>query len=162
MTNMLQNGIPAPTLVNQVNDRTCGHACLAMVTGRAVDEVIGIVGDEPLDTFEERMFLAMHGILTVDVPMHAPFTWGVYMASAPSMNLPPKMHRVVVYTEPGAKGDPWVVLDPQTDRPGRKWYTEFNGDVMAYAEMTLLVRPANVDIKRYLRGAVGTGAVDES
>lgn len=151
------NGVVIPSLVNQVDDMTCVHACLAMVTGRPIEDVIRIAGAGALVSDQERMFLAVHGILTVDVPIHAPFTWAVYLVSAPSLNLPPQMHRLVVYADPDkTKGDPWIVLDPQSGRDGRKFYDvgEFNGDVMAFNEMTLLRRAgSDVDVARYLAGA---------
>lgn len=156
----LLNNVEIPALVNQIDDRTCGHACLAMIAGWPIEDVIAAVGTGPVTTSEERLFLALHGILTHPIAIESPYTWGVYLVSAPSLNLPPKMHRVVVYADPEVKeGDPWVVLDPQSGRKGRKFYErcDFNGDVMAFNEILLLSRPANIDLARYIKSVQSHG-----
>lgn len=108
------------TPLQQPTPRTCCHTCLAMVTGEPVEALIERFGDRPLGFAEEACVLIEHGIFPVDATgsPHEFALEGVYLVSAPSLNLPGKLHMVVV--EASVEG--YIVHDPNTGREGVKAY----------------------------------------
>lgn len=104
----------------QPTPRTCCHTCLAMVTSTRVEELIDRFGDRPLGFSEEACVLVEHGIFPVDATgSHHEFAFeGVYLVSTPSLNLPGKLHMVVVE----ASVDGYIVHDPNTGREGVEAY----------------------------------------
>lgn len=108
------------TPLQQPTPRTCCHTCLAMVTGEPVEALIERFGDRPLGFAEEACVLIEHGIFPVDATgsPHEFALEGVYLVSAPSLNLPGKLHMVVV--EASVEG--YIVHDPNAGREGVKAY----------------------------------------
>lgn len=108
------------TPTQQPTPRTCAHTCLAMVTGANVDDLIARFGDRPLGFSEEASVLIEHGIFPVKATgNHHEFAIeGVYLVSTPSLNLPGKLHMVVVE----ASADGYIVHDPNTGCEGVQAY----------------------------------------
>lgn len=104
----------------QPTPRTCAHTCLAMVTGASVEDLIERFGDRPLGFPEEACVLIEHGIFPVNATgsPHEFALEGVYLVSTPSLNLPGKLHMVVVEASP----EGYVVHDPNTGREGVEAY----------------------------------------
>ena len=107
-------------LQQQPTPRTCAHTCLSMVTGVPVEDLIERFGDRGLAFPEEACVLIENGIFPVNTTgSHHEFALeGVYLVSTPSLNLPGKLHMVVVE----ASADGYVVYDPNTGREGVKAY----------------------------------------
>lgn len=106
--------------VQQPTPRTCVHACLSMVTGVPVQELIDRFGDRGLAIECEVAVLIENGIFP-DMRFYiAPsFDKGFYLATAPSLNIPGGLHRVVVEVN---EDYDFVVHDPNTGRDGVKAY----------------------------------------
>lgn len=108
-------------LINQINDESCVHACMAMVTGASVSELWARY-PFPLTPKQELTILVEGRAWPV---AQQPFTnqfplYGTYLVSVPSLNVPGVLHRVVVLV-----GETEVVcLDPQRGREGKLFYTE--------------------------------------
>lgn len=108
-------------LINQINDQSCVHACLAMVTGVDINEVWDRY-PFPLTPKQELTVLIEGRAWPIAQP---PFDnqfplCGIYLVSVPSLNVPGVLHRVVVVV-----GQTDVTcLDPQSGREGRKFYSE--------------------------------------
>lgn len=107
--------------VQQISDKTCGHACLSMVTGIPIDELVARFGDLPLGDAEEAVVLTEMGILPVPIIALGGFPGlthaGAYFISVPSINRPGQAHRIVARAEPG-----WRIFDPQYGREGVNSY----------------------------------------
>jgi len=106
--------------LQQPTPRTCTHTCLAMVTGESIESLIERFGDRGLGFAEEACVLIEHGIFPVNAtgsPHEFAFE-GVYLVSTPSLNLPGKLHMVVVEASP----EGYVVHDPNTGLEGVKAY----------------------------------------
>ena len=114
--------IKTPTLVNQIDDSTCAHACLSMVTGVPIRDVIETLGNsDGLDERHKMAFLIHHAILPTQIPGtlgHQFPLFGLYIVTAASLNRPGRLHSVVVHT----CDDGHVTYDPQHRRKGRKYY----------------------------------------
>lgn len=116
-------------LVNQVDDSTCHHATLSMVTGVPIQEIIdeyGIGGkkEDEKDGISERdaiRFLMKHMILPVQMPelINPFYLYGVFKISVPSLNRPGRLHSLIVASHPKTG---YTVFDPQNGREGKKWY----------------------------------------
>lgn len=107
-------------LINQINDESCVHACLAMVTGADVG-VLWARYPFPLTPKQELTVLIEGRAWPVAQP---PFDnqfplCGTYLVSVPSLNVPGVLHRLVVLV-----GQTEVIcLDPQRGRDGRQFYS---------------------------------------
>lgn len=108
--------------VQQPSSFTCVHACLAMVTGEDVHGLVERFGDHGLSFHEKATVLVEHKIWPVNTTFQGhPFdTCGVYLVGTCSLNLPGKMHCVVVE----ASGDGYTVYDPNEGREGMDYYKD--------------------------------------
>lgn len=114
--------IRKPQLVTQPTPWSCTHACLSMVSGVPVQDIIDEFGEGGMTYKDELKWLVRHDILPAPClnvgnllhpfPMH-----GVYIISAPSLNMPGKEHSLVVVVGKG-----YQVLDPNTGRDGADIY----------------------------------------
>lgn len=107
--------------VTQPTRYSCVHACLSMVTGVPVMELIERLGEGGLGSDDEAMILTENGILPICLPDFTPHLMpyvGTYFATVPSINLEGTNHLVVVSLE----DDKWVLYDPNEGREGRKSY----------------------------------------
>ena len=131
----------------QPTPHTCAQACLAMVTGHSVKEVIGILGDKELSYRDEIKFLVDHKIFptpinSVDHKMVIPYH-GFYLGTCPSLNTPGKLHRVIVENLV-ENLDEIVVRDPCFDpelktqeRKFYQWNAVYNNEIFFF-ELTYL------------------------
>lgn len=115
--------------VQQVNDSTCEHACLSMVTGIPIEDLIDRFGSAAAGDEIESIVLTELGILPVPTQtiggVCEMVRCGVYLMTVPSLNQPGKAHRVVSEATPKE----WRIYDPQFGREGRIGYDvdAFNG-----------------------------------
>lgn len=126
---------------NQINNSTCVHACLAMVTRKSVEKVVEEAGgyENGLTLHEEKIYLAKNGYSVIYSPVDALYqfsTFGVHLVSLPSKNVLGRMHRVVVVAS--EKLDDIIVIDPQMGREGVKTfgYTDIMTGKAGYCEIT--------------------------
>lgn len=126
----LQRGNPAVSgvkvqFVKQPNPRTCVHACIAMVTGENIHQLIERFGDHGLSWHEIATVLIEHRLFPVEVHNTLAYGFphshpdGVYFASLPSLNIQYGWHQVIVVIK---NGQDWI-LDPNYGREGAKAYT---------------------------------------
>lgn len=115
------------TPLQQPNDVTCVHTCLAMVTGESVEALMERFGNRGLSFDSKATVLVEHGIWPVNTTFQGhPFDFcGIYLVGTCSLNWPGKMHCVVVE----ADGDGYRVHDPNKGREGKKYYRD--EDVMS-------------------------------
>ena len=124
--------------VQQPTSVTCTHACLSMVTGRHVDELIQRFGNHGIGSEAEAALLTECGFMPVHMNRYAESYFpaiGLYLMSAPSLNIQGAMHRLVVLMD-----DNWdlFVLDPNTGRKGKKYYARnafFSKRGISYADI---------------------------
>lgn len=130
-------------LVNQINDKSCVHACLSMVTGIPVEKLWERF-PRPMWQEDEIVVLVENKIFPVPAAAYGPqfLRYGTYMMSVPSLNVEGALHCVlVVYNEEGA-----FLYDPQSGREGKKYYplrslmSDYDGPikVSGYAQVTFL------------------------
>lgn len=106
--------------VRQPTSATCVHACLSMVTGIPVADLIARFGDSELDFRQEATVLTENGIYPVPEPLclgdrlKRP---GVYFLTVPSLNHPGAAHRVVCRI-----GETARIIDPNRGNKGKKYY----------------------------------------
>lgn len=110
--------------VTQPTPFSCAHACLSMVTGIPVEEIIAR-WKRPISFIETVTVLSEEGIMAVPfVPGYMyPFSDdGVYLTTVPSLNRSGVTHSVLVeYYQ-----DEVSVHDPNKGREGILFYTEDN------------------------------------
>lgn len=108
--------------VQQPSSVTCVHACLAMVTGIPVESLVERFGDRGLAFDSKATVLVENKIWPVNTTFRDhPFdTCGVYLVGTCSLNLPGKMHCVVVE----ASSDGYRVYDPNKGRQGKDFYVD--------------------------------------
>lgn len=127
--------------MQQPSATSCVHTCLSMVTGIPVEQYITRFGDDGqgLGNKEETVALVEAKVFPIAVPHVAPHPFpmpGVYLVSVPSLNIPGKLHRVVVE----ADADGYTVFDPNEGKEGKKAHPRdgmASGDV-PYADVTFL------------------------
>lgn len=107
------------SFVQQPTATTCVHACLSMVTGVPVDDLVTRFSGNGLSFHEEFTALVEHGIWP-DVITRIDHNQqdGFWFVSAPSLNLPGRLHRIVVEQRDGD----FIVHDPNSGRAGVKSY----------------------------------------
>lgn len=110
-------------LVNQINDQSCVHACISMVTGKPIEEYWERY-PKALSADEELILLIESKIFPVPVHLHTlnymPF-YGCYFITVPSLNCQGLNHRLLVQA---TTQDDWIFYDPQTGREGKQWYSK--------------------------------------
>lgn len=108
--------------VQQPSDITCVHACLSMITGIPVPDLVERFGNRGLSFDAKATVLVEHGIWPVNTTFQPhPFdTCGVYIVGTCSLNWPGKMHCIVVE----ASGDGYTVYDPNEGREGKESYQD--------------------------------------
>lgn len=129
--------------VQQPTAHTCVHACLSMVTGIPVQDLIARFGDVGMTDEDKATVLCEEGILPVDVPnmggaMHPLPYAGTYMLSVPSLNIQGRGHSIVCTLD--AEGD-WALYDPNEGREGKQFYTRHGlmaGEVKHYTAILLI------------------------
>lgn len=112
--------------VQQIDNSTCVHACLAMVTGDAIEDIVSVLGgageEDGLTTRDIYRYLMSRSIMPVlqDGTLISPFIYrGVYKVAVPSLNRSGRVHSVILtYDKHGGK----TVYDPQRGRDGVKAY----------------------------------------
>lgn len=108
--------------VQQPTDITCTSACLAMLTGKSIDLVIGESHEGWCNNSTDPVnYLLKYGInLIINTkPFKRTMEWGfVYLLTVPSLNVEGGLHHIVVdlTTENG------TVLDPNRGRHGKEYY----------------------------------------
>ena len=108
--------------VRQPTQLTCIHACLSMVTGVAVAELIERFGNHGLDRETEITVLTEYGIMPELLPEeHAWLFSGVYLMTVPSLNMLGHTHRIVVFEDVAANA--WKIYDPNRTRRGVKHHS---------------------------------------
>lgn len=129
--------------VRQPTANSCVHACLSMVTGVPVEQLIGRFGDRGLGDMQEAIVLTEHGILPVEQSgcgRERFDVFGVYLVTVPSLNHLGKNHRTVWMTDGDEK---FVLLDPNAGRVGVAAYPQdcvydTEGLLKGYSEVTFL------------------------
>jgi len=109
-------------LQNQIDDKTCTSACIAMILHRPVNEVIEDFHDKFMaDEVRASAYLRSQRIRTrACLSEDRDLTWGfVYLLAVPSINKEAGLHSVVVDMR---DEDNPKVFDPQEGRDGRKYY----------------------------------------
>lgn len=114
------------TIIHQTQptSTSCTSACLAMIIGAPVAEVV----DEFHDAYmrcekEPHEFLAEKGIIVRRCFVGEAIEWDkVYLVAVPSINFETVMHNVVVDT----RNDKVLVFDPAQGRPNRRYYAHID------------------------------------
>jgi len=128
--------------VQQPTSKTCVHACLAMVTGQPVQDIVLRFGDRGIGAEEEVAFLTENGLLPVPMNRYAKNYFsetGLYLITAPSLNLLGKTHRLVVVID---NNWDFTILDPNAGRKGKKYYSRngfFTKRGISYSDVVHLV-----------------------
>lgn len=110
------------TLVTQPTAKSCVHACLAMVSGVDVLDVIKDLGDNDGLTDEEMLaWLVRRHIMPLEIGaarhLHSFPLQGLYLATVPSLNLQGRGHQIVIELNRD-----YVVHDPNNGYEGREFY----------------------------------------
>lgn len=109
-------------LVNQINDETCMSACLAMLTGIPIEQVIK---EFHADYFRGKVtayeYLKQKGIGSRKFWVEERgLSWGcLYLLAVPSLNKKGILHSILAQTT----SDGLQIFDPQQGRYGKDYYT---------------------------------------
>jgi len=109
--------------VQQQRDYDCAHACVSMVSGVPLEKLHelypGPAGmSKELITWALRDFGVKFAVKRLNT-----LNWGtVFLVTVASLNVAGGMHSIVI----DRRWDRQLVLDPQRDRPGKKWYSDLN------------------------------------
>jgi len=106
--------------VQQPSAVSCVHACLSMVTGIPVSELIDRFGNHGLGLDVEATVLTEMGIYPTKIStgIESQIGVGVYFMDVPSLNLTGKMHLCVMVYD----GHEMIIYDPNEGREGVKSY----------------------------------------
>lgn len=110
--------------VTQPTPHTCAHACLSMVTGIPVQDLIDRFGNHGVGDDVTLAVLTEMGIFPVVMPLsyYDPMILsGVYMVTVPSLNMPGRNHSIVISVNDD--GD-FRVFDPNKGRADREYYDD--------------------------------------
>ena len=108
-------------LVNQINDSTCVHACLAMVSGKPIEDIIALVGhNEGMGQSEEIQALRSLGIRFNIGALCDMLPGNTHLVTVPSLNLSASNHRIIVHSTEESEE---IILDPNEGRADRLYYT---------------------------------------
>lgn len=112
-------------LVNQVDDKSCMAACMAMVAGVTIEKVFEVMQDihaTPYSEYEAMIGLVRLGVLPIQIIGREFPRADLYMVAVPSLNNPGGTHAIIIDLRHGCM----EVFDPQNGRPDRKYYTREN------------------------------------
>lgn len=116
-------------LVQQPTADSCTSACLSMLTGIPVNEVISDFHHrwkDPNDGYDPSSYLMEKGcpfIVSRD-PFNNFLVWGrVYLLTVPSLNVEGGLHHIVV----DVRGEEEKVFDPNEGKEGRRYYYGWSG-----------------------------------
>jgi hypothetical protein len=107
-------------LINQINEQTCVQACLSMITGDSIEDIISEMGNKGLELSEEVGFYIKHKIGFNQLLYSTMFN-GFYAVTVPSININGGYHRIIVACD---DGDVCQILDPNDGLEGKRFYTE--------------------------------------
>lgn len=112
-------------LVKQTTDWDCAFACIAMVCGVSLDDVMDVAGvTRPPLLNEEMRIIAHFQCLPTQVLDSALYTNRVHIVTVPSLNFEALNHAIVLTTSD--EGEDAKVYDPQNGRKDKKFYTQDN------------------------------------
>lgn len=128
--------------VQQPTPVSCVHACLSMVTGVPVRELIDRFGNHGLSNEEQATVLTEMGIVPIPVPQsggaHPMPYGGANFITVPSLNIAGATHLCVLEYQ----NDRWVLFDPNYGRKGKRHYSRkalySNRQEFSYSEVTYL------------------------
>lgn len=113
-------------LVNQIDDKTCTSACIAMITGEPIEEVISKFHKDYF-TGRQRVsdYLRRKGLFARDMTSTERYMAfnAIYILCVPSLNQQASFHSIVADTR-----DTVEIHDPQKGREGKKYYTYKKSD----------------------------------
>lgn len=109
-------------LVQQVDKHSCAAACISMLTGESIRDIIEIYDPKGIGMGTEDIVHALYqfNITYIRYATLQPVWYRCYIASLPSLNIPNRMHSVIVDLR---NPDNPMVLDPNFQRTGVKSYT---------------------------------------
>ncbi len=128
-------------LVRQPTDVTCMQACLSMVTGVAIEDVIKETGGEGLYPSDEEAFLNKHLYGYWSPSTKGALMYGMYhLLTVPSLNLEACLHRIVAYAAPADNPDEChlVLFDPNRGRQDKKYYHKSCTMLNHWAEVVMI------------------------
>lgn len=123
-------------LVNQIDDKTCVAACMAMIAGVSIERVLKItedIGEPPFSEETSMIGLTQLKVLPRRQLENQILHGRIYIADVPSLNFLGTMHAVVLDFR-----DIFEVYDPQNGREGKKFYTSEN--ISGWANLIYCVR----------------------
>ncbi len=113
----------------QTCDKSCGIACVAMVSGIAPSTIERWSGRPETDALSIECLLVkvrLHSRLEFSNQL---FEDRVYIVAVPSLNIPGGMHYIVIDTRLfnlDENGPDWIIFDPNWGLEGKKFYTHEN------------------------------------
>ena len=112
-------------IVNQIDDKTCVAASMAMVAGVPIErvfEVMEAISKPPYSEHDAMKGLVKLGVLPIQVLGREFPHAALYIATVPSLNNIGGTHSIVI----DLRHDEMEVFDPQNGRLDRKFYTKEN------------------------------------
>lgn len=110
-------------LVNQPTATSCTSACLAMITGIDVHQVIAEFHDDwHSQKSDPAQYLKSKGVEFIinTNPFSTLMEWDkVYLLSVASLNIEGGLHHIVA----DMRGDREIILDPNNGKDGKRFYT---------------------------------------
>lgn len=124
-------------LVRQPTGDTCTSACLAMITGIGVEDVINEFHQKWKDQESNPSeFLKVHGFeheIHTD-PFNNCVDWGyVYLVTVPSLNIEGGLHHIILDTS----GDSEMVYDPNNGKKDKRYYVNWTRKDVKHNEVKL-------------------------
>jgi ABC-type bacteriocin/lantibiotic exporter with double-glycine peptidase domain len=110
-------------LIRQQTDWDCSYACVAMVCGVTLEDVIKVTSYGSA-MYEDEMLrtIAHFQHLPTQVQGDVLYIERNHIVCVPSLNFPGLNHSIVLCT--GKEGDPISIYDPQEGKEGKKWYND--------------------------------------
>lgn len=127
-------------LINQISPTTSGQACLAMLTGKSLLEVVNATGVDQLTINSIIKYLIENKLYPINVKQiveelsQYPF-FGNYLCRVPSLNIVGKAHYIIVQIVDTETDSSFIVYDPNYLLEGKNWYFK---DAVSMGEVVLM------------------------
>ena len=119
----------------QPTHTSCTQACLAMVLGAPVEEVLKVY-PQPMGQTEMIQALYECGVMFNVISLGALYFEGYYLAGVPSLNHPGVTHQVIFECDfTHEDGHALHVFDPNFGRDGAKCYARDGSDIRSWFDL---------------------------
>lgn len=143
--------------VQQPTHDTCTSACLAMITGKPVEQVIAEYDHlHKSGESNSSIYLDENKIAHVEGGLHGwVATCGLHLLCVPSLNIVGGLHNILLLVWESEEKGVFCkqIFDPAMGREGKKYYTmQDNAELPAVTLYSYILEASIIDYQKYIGG----------